>query len=173
MTAIDYAGTWGYKGTIQPSISVLPKLQNWQRFPYATNSGSANVRLSYYGDFSKVLTYGYLRLVYDMGDLVFGKWKRFYPKEEKEVFDLEVPEEFLINSLAIPRYFEVTKVYKRRYRGYGTYQDYPWGVSIEALEQTALPSEISDLLGSAPNRVLNVGNSGNIVIVLEQNQEIV
>lgn len=167
MAVTDYAGTWEYKGTIIPKLSIPPNFYQWLRFPSSTTGGNSNCRLTYYGDFSKIKTFGYLRVVYDMGDLVYGAWRRIYPKAEKELLDLNVPEEILINSAAIPRYFEITKVYKPSWRRYGSVLDESWSVAIECLEQAALPAAIYDLLASSPQKVINVGNSGNIVIVLE------
>lgn len=171
MGLTDYAGTWEYKGTITPGLSIPPNRYDWKRFPYATTSASSNIRITYYCDESKLKTYGYIRQVYDMGDLVYGKWFRIHPKDEKEILDLQVPEEILINSAAIPRYFEITKVYRRYWRGYGNVQDTAWSVGLEVLEQAALPAEVLNILQNNPGKTLNVGNAGNIIVVLESQQE--
>jgi hypothetical protein len=171
MSATDYGGTWEYKGTVMPPLSYGPNLYNWARFPYGTTAGNGSIRLTYYGDFSAIKTYGYMRVCYDFGNLAYGKWRRFYPKEETEFLTLDLPEEIAVNSAAIPRYFEVTKVYKKRYRGIGTYQDNQWSVGLEVLEEPALPAELANLLIENPGSVVNLGNSGNYVILLNSQQE--
>jgi hypothetical protein len=171
MTVTDYGGTWEYKGTVTPPLSIPPNLYNWARFPNLTTAGNGSIRLTYYGLFNQIKTYGYIRPVYDFGNLAYGKWRRIYPKEETEFLTLDLPEEISVNSDAIPRYFEVTKVWKRRYRGYGTYQDYPWSVGLEVLEEPALPAELADLLLSNPGSVVSLGNSGNYVILINPEQE--
>lgn len=171
MTVTDYGGTWEYKGTITPNLSIPPSRYNWERFPTPTTAANGSIRLTYYGDFSKIKTYGYLRVVYDFGNLAYGKWRRIYPKDETEFLTLDLSEEIAVNSAAIPRYFEVTKVYKRYYRGYGTYQDFPWSVGLEVLEEPALPADIADLLLHNPGSVISLGNSGNYVILLNPQQE--
>jgi len=167
MVAVDYAGTWEYKGTIAPLISVGNSYR-WSRFPFSTTAANGTIRLTYYGEIAKILTYGFIRNIFDVGELVAGPWKRIYPSEEKQILVLPIPEEILINSSAIPRYFEVTKRYKWPYRSrLGKLQDDAWSVALEVLEEPALPAEVYDQLNSAPQKVISIGQSGNIVIVLE------
>lgn len=168
MALTDYAGTWEYLGTAIPQWGL-----DWETGDYfvgTTNSGSDIARIICYGDPDLIESHGYIRAVYDMGDLIFGKWTRFYFSQNKQIINLPAPSEVLVNPAVIRR-FQVMKRPKRYWRNYyDQTQDINWGVALEVLAEAALPAEIAAILQSNPGKVFNVGNSGNIIIVL-QNQE--
>jgi hypothetical protein len=159
----DYAGEWIYKG------AVTPLNDQWVQFPFASNDGNSIVRLTCYsGGNDPIRSFGYLRVVYDVGNLNYGRWKRFYFSEEPQILDLRDPEEFLINQTVI-RYFQVMK--RLRWRRMGTVIDNPWVVALEGLSQTNLPADVLSALEGQPARILNAGGSGNIVIVLTAQEQ--
>lgn len=167
MPVTDFAGTWEYRGSVLPQTSIPPAYL-WTSFESGTIAGNGIVRLSYYGDFTNLKTFGYIRPVYNMGDYVYGPWRRIYPKEEKELIAFRPPTE-LVATGAVLMFFQVTKVYKRWFRKWAPYDTAPsWAVALETLEEPALSPEIAALLNANPGQVLNLGNAGNIVVVLQQ-----
>lgn len=165
--ATDYAGEWVYKG------AVTPRFDQWTQFPFASNDGNSLIRLSTISARpSEIKSYGYLRVVYDVGNLNYSPWRRFYYSETPQIINLNTPEELLINSTVI-RYFQVKKTLKSAWRRrIGTVNDEPWVVSLEGLVQTNLPADVLAALDGSPAKILNAGGSGNIVIVLTSKEEI-
>lgn len=163
--ATDYAGEWIYKGT------VTPRFDRWTQFPFASNDGNSIIRITGIGARpDKIISYGHLRVVYDVGNLNHSPWRRFYFSETPQIINLYTPEEVLINPTVI-RYFQVKKTLKRAWRRIGTVQDEAWAVSLEGLAQTNLPADVLSALDGTPARVINAGGSGNIVIVLTATEE--
>jgi hypothetical protein len=160
---IDYAGEWVYKG------AVTPQFDEWTQFPYASNDGNSIVRLTCYsGGNLPILSYAHIRVVYDVGNLNYGRWKRIYFSEEPQIINLGDPEEFLINQTVI-RYFQVKKTLK--WRRIGTVIDNPWAIALEGLKQTNIPADVLAALDGQPARILNAGGSGNIIVVLTSQME--
>ena len=160
MASTDYAGTWEYKGTVIPNWSM-----DWDegdRFPFATQSGNPIIRLQYYGE-KPTKSKAYIRQALDMGDFIFTPWRRIFYSEKKQLINLATPPEILINA-AVVRWFEVCKV--PRYYNIGTTTEPSWGVGLEVLEEAALSPEILSLVSGTPTKVINAGNSGNIVVVV-------
>jgi hypothetical protein len=156
--ATDYAGTWVYKGAI------TPRFDEWTQWPFASNDGNSIVRLTCYsGGNLPILSYAHIRVVYDVGNLNYGPWRRIYFSEDPQIINLGTPEEFLINPTVI-RYFQVKKTL--RLRRIGTVTDNPWAIALEGLQQTNLPADVLEALNGQPAKILNAGGSGNIVIVL-------
>lgn len=142
MSFTDLVGTWQYLGTLTPAFNA------WQRFPTPVNSANSLIRLTYYGQFNRIGSKGFLRPVYTLPDLSYGRWLRFYPKAEREVFPSAIPQELLYVSDTITRYFEVTK----RPKGYPSYyqiRDSNWSVAVESLEVINLTSEQQAILTQA------------------------
>jgi len=160
----DYAGTWEYLGTVIPQFTFDWELGD--TFVGTTNSGSNVVRLLCYGQPDQINSVGYIRQVLDMGDLIFGPWRRFYFSEKKQILNLSLASEILVNP-AVVRSFQVQK--RPKYRRYyqAEVSDYNWAVALEVLAEAALPAEIAAILEANPSKVFNIGNSGNIIIVLE------
>lgn len=170
MALNDYAGTWEYMGSVIPQFGL-----DWESGDYfvgTTNSGSDVARILCYGNPNAIESYGYIRCVYDMGDLIFGKWVRFYFSESKQILNLPAPSEILVNPAVIRR-FQVMKKPKRYWRNYwGVVEDYNWAVALEVLAEAALPAEIAAILEANPSKVFNIGNSGNIIIVLQDQAQL-
>lgn len=162
MAVTDLAGTWQYLGTITPNFD------SWSRFPTATQADSALVRLTYYGELNKVVSFGYIRPVYYTPEAVYGSWRKIFPKEGKEVILLSIPRELLLASRSVRRYFEVRK----RAKGYPAYyqvRDTSWSVAIENLEIVNLTANEQILLEETERielsaeiiRTLLTGSSGS------------
>jgi len=170
MALTDYAGTWEYLGTVIPQWGM-----DWDSGDYftgSTSSGSDLLRILCYGDESQVNSVGYIRVVYDMGDLIFGRWKKFHFSTNKQTLSIPIPSEILVNP-AVPRRFQVQKQPKPWWRKYAaTVPDYNWAVALESLAEAALPAEIAAILQANPSKVFNVGNSGNIIIVLQEQESL-
>lgn len=166
MAVTDFAGTWEYKGTLNPTFN------DWQQFPQGTNSGNSLIRLTYYGDMSKVKTYGYIRCLYSFpNNTLDTRWKRIFPKSEPEVLDMGVPQELLITSESVSRYFQVIKKLKPAYRRQiGTVFDESWALSIEVLELLSLSDQLQDAILEENPKVLNLANKGNLLVVIGGNQ---
>lgn len=165
MALTDYAGTWEYRGSVLPLTS-LPPSYVWTSFESGTNAGNGIVRLTYYGDFTNLKTFGYIRPVYNMGDYIYGSWRRIYPKEEKELLVFRSPPE-LVATGAIPMFFQVTKVYKRYFRKWAPWDTTPsWAVALETLEEPAMSPQIATLLNASPDSIVNL--AGNIFVIVQQ-----
>lgn len=161
----DYAGSWDFKGII------TPRFDQWVQVPGAINSGSSLVRLTCYGDLNLVKSFGYIRSVFDVGTELETQWKRFYFSSKRSIsINLNLPEELLMNADVCPRFLEIKKDLFWRYRKYGTVVDYEWTVAVEVLYQASLPPSVLGALQGSPAKVLNVGNSGNIIVVLESQE---
>ena len=161
----DYAGGWGFLGIVTPLFG------QWQSFSSPTQSGNSLIRLTFYGNAQNVRSYGHIRAVYDTGDLIESPWQRIYFSDRPILIDLKTPEQFLYNAQAVPRFFEIKKELKRYYRSrFGATTDDPWSVGLEVLEQAALPASVLNALQGSPAKVFNVGNSGNIIVVLESQE---
>lgn len=96
MTAlVDDLGIWIQLGTIQPNWDFLS-------FPVLTSTGNNLFRLTTLGDFSKINTFLYFRVVYltNSGvENVEGKWLRFYPNEQPQIIKLNSDELLLSGNL--------------------------------------------------------------------------
>lgn len=162
----DYAGSWEFRGLI------TPRLDQWTNAQGVTSSGSSLVRLTCHGQKDLIKSFGYIRAVFDVGTPLETRWHRFYFSEESQVINLQLPEELLMNSQVCPRTIQVKKQLFRFYRRFlGTIVDYEWGVGVETLEQASLPPEVYNSLTGSPLKVLNVGNSGNIIVVLQSSED--
>jgi hypothetical protein len=158
----DYAGEWVYKGAI------TPRLDDWTRFPFASNDGNSIIRITCLAaNPANIKSYGYMRVVYDVGNLNYSPWRRFWFSEQPQIINLGTPEEILINQTVI-RYFEVKKTLRGGWRRrLGTVTDEAWVVQLEGLASTNLPADVLEAIGGGnPVKILNAGGSGNIVIVL-------
>jgi hypothetical protein len=147
----DLVGTWQYLGTLTPAFNT------WQRFSTPVNSANSLIRLTYYGEFNRIASKGFLRPVYTTPDLIYGRWLRFFPKSEREVFSSAIPQELLYVSDTITRYFEVSK----RPKGYPTYysiRDPNWSVAVESLEVVNLTTEQQAILAQA-NQIESLTNA--------------
>lgn len=162
----DYAGSWEFRGLIAPAFN------QWTPAQGSTSSGSSLVRLTCHGEKDLVKSFGYIRAVFDVGTPLETRWQRFYFSEESQILNMELPEELLMNSQVCPRTIEVKKSLFRSYRRYlGTIVDYGWQVGIETLEQASLPPEVYNSLTGSPLKILNVGNSGNIIVILQSQED--
>ena len=142
MAYTDLIGTWQYLGTITPMFDT------WQRFPVAVNSANSLLRLTYYGDYKKIFAKGYLRPVYRTPDLIYGRWLRFYPKDDREMISSGIPQELLYVSDTITRYFEVIKKPNWN-RNYYRVPNLTWSVALESLEVINLTEEQLAILEQA------------------------
>ena len=147
----DYLGEWKYHGTVTPRFDV------WTEFPNFTNSGASLIRLTYYStDFRKILSKGFLRAVYRTPELSRDRqWMRVYPKPDKELLSVNTPEEILLNTDRIPRYYEIIKSFRSYYpKGYGVVYDQEWSISLETLELVNLPESIRQIISLPPTNIL-------------------
>lgn len=142
MAYTDLIGTWQYLGTLTPTFD------NWQRFPTAVNSANSLLRLTYYGDYQKIFSKGYLRPVYQTPDLIYGRWLRFYPKDDREMLSSGIPQELLYVSDTITRYFEVIKKPNWN-RNYYRIPNLTWSVALEVLDVISLTQEQQAILEQA------------------------
>lgn len=162
----DYAGSWDFRGIITPLFD------QWVAVPGTIQSGTSIIRLDCYGDAKKVKSYGLIRSVFDVGTPLETPWKPFYFGTERSILiNLNLPEELLVNAEVIPRTLEIKKRLRRQFRKLvGTIPDEQWSVGIEVLDQASLPVSVLSALNGVPAKILNVGNSGNIIVVLESQE---
>ncbi len=124
MTALlDDLGIWQQLGTITPN-------SNWQTFPVQASSIGNTFRLAWGGDMSDVKSFVYLRSVFQLTgqQVVSSRWKRAYPKSEREVIELPLSLEFALQNLG--QYFQVIKKYKYEPLGY-TVTDSSYSLTLE------------------------------------------
>lgn len=141
MTQYDLAGQWSYLGT------VTPEFENWLTFPYPSNSANPTVRLTFYDndEFSKIGSYGFLRIAYNFPDTFYSKWVRVYPSANRVVFSFPIPKELLLTSSIVSRQFEIMK--RNKYsRPHYRVIDTNWSCSVEVLDLINLTGETQILL---------------------------
>jgi hypothetical protein len=161
MSSTDFAGVWGYKGTLNPSFN------EWQQFPQGTNSGNSLVRLTYYGEVANIKSWGFLRCSYSLPNTnLDSNWYKIYPKEQTEILIISVPQEFLITADNVTRYFQVIKRLKPPYRRWvGTVIDESWAVSLEVLELLSLSQQVQDAILEPEPKVLTLTNQNTLIIL--------
>lgn len=125
MTAlVDDLGVWIQLGQVQPNW-------NWSTFPVSTSTKNSIFRLTTTStDYNKILTFVYLRVVYQSttNNLPSGKWQRFYPKKEQEIIDLNsLP---ILSASSVNRFIQVRK--GNKYYGYKrAISDNPYLLNLE------------------------------------------
>lgn len=143
MSNLDLAGEWEYLGTVTPKFDI------WTPFPTITQAGNSLVRATYYGNFPRILSVGYLRASYRFPETVADRnWIKLFPKEGREAFSCHTPQEILMVSGQIDRQFEIMKL-PRRYPK-STLKDDDWSIGLEVLTFiNLLPEERTAILEGA------------------------
>lgn len=96
MTAlIDDLGIWVQLGTIQP-------FWDWIDFPVFFSTNTNVFRFTFLGDFSKINTFLYLRVIYFNSGTqnIGGKWIRLYPNQQSQIIELPINSMFLVNNFS-------------------------------------------------------------------------
>lgn len=110
MTAlVDDLGVWVQLGTLTPRW-------DWESFPVSSSTANSIFRVSTIGNFSQINTFIYVRVVYQNSGTnnPDSRWVKFYPKNEKEIIDLNTNPLFTFSNVS--RIIQVRK--GSRFGGY-------------------------------------------------------
>lgn len=127
-TITDDIGVWNDLGTLQPTT-----LNEWVKFPSTAVGGNATLRVTFFcTDFSKVRSSCWFRPNYKTANTdQVGRAIRLYPKPERILLDIPVPEELQERSVFF-RDFQLLKTLRLRKRP-GITPDIPWSIKLEEL----------------------------------------
>lgn len=171
--AVDNAGEWGYCGTVLP-----PSNGEWIKFAGESQSSNQLIRLTYYfQDDSPIRMKGQIRVTYAFPVKATGQIITFYPAYPNgshkdpptELFQLTAPQELSWNPTTVIKSFEVRKIRTSRQIRWGTpIKEQGWAVALEFLDLIHITPEIQGVIED-DNRILSIGNAGNIHILLKEN----
>ena len=131
MLIVDGFGQWDDLGVVSPEYETWKGLQEFTRSP------SGILRLTYLADRFDRMSYGLIRCLYETATTsAFGKWQRFYPKEQSEIITYEHPAQLIEGSKQILFIYQIQKRHRYR-RRVGSKYSVPWEVNI----QVSIPLE--------------------------------
>jgi hypothetical protein len=146
MSFTDAVGRWELLGTVTPIF------YEWQELPLVTQSKYDLIRLTYYGDTSPRTSTGYIRAKFDTPDFIYSNWVKFYPKSDREMIAVKLPDELLLVAQNVPRVYQVTKYPYLSRRQIPL--DPNWSVAVEILEVANIPFAPALPPGNSPNQNL-------------------
>jgi hypothetical protein len=112
-TTEDDIGIWNDLGTLTPNAT------NWVKYPVVATGANDTIRITFSSsNFSKINSLVWLRPRYQTADSdQVGQAIRIYPKPEKQVVQVPIPQDFRDRSVYF-RAFEIKKQLKyRKYIG--------------------------------------------------------
>lgn len=170
--AVDNAGEWVYCGTKLP-----PSTGEWIKFNSESQSSNQLIRLTYYyQDATPLRMMGEIRVTYAFPVKATGQIIRFFPglpsgaqkDPPVEIFTLNAPQELSWNPTTVVKSFEVRKRRTNRQVRWGIpIKEQGWAVTLEYLDLIRITPEIQGII-EEDDRLLNIGQAGNIHILLKE-----